>query len=188
MKTKTDYWKKIWTKKGLSQTNNLRELDGYERVSIDEKIIVKGIVNRLNIKGNDKVLEVGCGAGLLAQHLNCDYVGVDYSLTLVKKHIKLLNDSVLIAEANNLPFKDNYFDKVFSYGVFFYFPDKEYAMQAVREMKRVCKNKGKVYIGDLPFKSHRNTHLLFKKTDFKGRIFKGFWINDRFDVLLDREQ
>ncbi len=45
--------------------------------------------------------------------MDCDYVGIDYSPSLVKKHIKILNNSVLISEAKNIPFKDNYFDWIY---------------------------------------------------------------------------
>lgn len=184
----TENWKEIWERKGTEDTTDLRVLDGSERhpQGLDIKI-TKKLVERLGIKKSDRVLEVGCGAGMLAQHLRnyCNYIGIDYSISLIKKHEEMLGNEVYVAEANNLPFEADTFDAVFSWGVFLYFPNQDYARQTIAEMKRVCKNKDKVYVGDLPIKSHRKSHLLFKKTDFDGKIFPGFWLEDRFDVLLD---
>ena len=102
------YWKEVWERKGNGTTKSLEELDGYEDTSADVKEIARQIVKELDIKETDKVLEVACGAGGLAQYIKCgEYVGVDYSTSLVKKHIELLNNSVLHGEANDLIFKDN---------------------------------------------------------------------------------
>jgi ubiquinone/menaquinone biosynthesis C-methylase UbiE len=58
--------------------------------------------------------------------------------------------SVSTAEAASLPFPSNRFDAVFSHGVFLYFPDFQYAGDALREMLRVCRASGRLLIGDVP--------------------------------------
>lgn len=176
------YWKEIWERKGILKTNNLRDLDGFEATTINPREVACQIIKILKIKKLDKVLEVGCGAGMIAQYLDCDYVGIDYSRSLVKKHKELLKYSVLAAEANALPFKDKYFDKVFVYSVFHYFPNKDYANEVLKEIKRVCA--GKIFIGDLPVKSQRKEHLLFNKNDFYGEISEGFYNKERFNFLI----
>lgn len=176
------YWKRIWERKGELETNDLKDLDGYESTTINPEEAARRIIKILKIKKSDKVLEIGCGAGMIAQYLDCDYVGIDYSVFLVRKHIKILNHSVLFAKANNIPFKDEYFDKIFAYSVFHYFPDQEYAKKVLKEMKRVCK--GRIFIGDLLITSHRETHLLFDKNDFYGEISEGFYNKERFNILI----
>jgi len=121
--------------------------------------------------------------------LKCNYIGVDYSNSLVKKHIKLLGNSVLVGEANDLPFKDKLFDKVFAYSVFHYFPNKKYAKQALKEMRRI--SKGPIFIVDLPETSHRKSHLLFKRDYFARMVNKvsfsdGFYNKNRFNVLIKK--
>lgn len=177
------YWKEVWERKGRSDTKSLEELDGYEDTTANVKEIAAEIIKELDIKKTDRVLEVACGAGGLAQYIKCkEYVGVDYSSTLVKKHIELLNNSVMQGEANNLIFKDNTFDKVFCFGAFHYFPNVEYATQAIDEMKRIAKEA--IFIGDLPVSSHRDTHLLYNKSDFKDyKIIDGYYNPCRFNVL-----
>ncbi len=178
------YWKEVWERKGNGNTTCLEELDGYEDTTADVKEIAKQIVKELDIKETDRILEVACGAGGLAQYIKCgEYIGVDYSSSLVKRHIELLNNSVLHGEANNLIFKDKTFDKVFCFGAFHYFPNQEYANQAISELKRVAKEA--IFIGDLPLTSHRKEHLLYSKSDFKDwKITDGYYNPCRFNVSL----
>lgn len=176
------YWKKIWEERGKLSTNDLKALDGFENTAADSKEIADKIISALEIKKSDKVLEVGCGAGMIAQYLDCDYTGIDYSKPLVEKHINLLNHRVLVAEADSIPFEDKFFDKVFVFSTFHYFPDKVYADKALKEIKRV--SKGKIFIGDLPMTSHRKEHLLFNKSDFEGEFLEGFYNKERFNVLI----
>ena len=175
-------WHDIWEKKGRIHTRDLTILDGFENNSdVNPKKIALEIINQLNINKEDKVLEVGCGAGMIAQFLKCDYVGIDYSKGLVEKHIEILNNSVLHCHANDLPFKDKIFDKCFAYSIFQYFNNKKYARKVISEMKRVSKKM--IFIGDLPTKSHDKEHLLFKKNEFSNySISDGFYNSDRFNI------
>lgn len=45
-----------------------------------------------------------------------------------------------------LPFKDNYFDVIFSIAVFHHFPSEEYAIDVIKELRRVLKPDGKIVI------------------------------------------
>ncbi|MBW6409906.1 class I SAM-dependent methyltransferase [Clostridium weizhouense] len=177
------YWKEVWERKGRDTTKDLTILDGYEATTANVKEIAKNIIKELDIKESDSILEVACGAGGLAQYIKCkSYVGVDYSKSLVKKHIELLNNSVIHGEANNLIFKDKTFDKVFCFGAFHYFPNQEYAKKAIDEMKRVAKEA--IFIGDLPVLSHREEHLLYDKNDFTDwKIIDGYYNPSRFNVV-----
>ena len=64
-----NFWKNIWDSKGLSNNNDLLYLCGWEHLNIDvdSKSIVNQIINQTNTKPTDKILEVGCGAGLLSR-------------------------------------------------------------------------------------------------------------------------
>ena len=70
--TTLETWKQIWTRKGLadSSVTDLLAYDGYEATKVDMKEVACQIANRLDIRKTDKVLEVGCGAGALAQYLD----------------------------------------------------------------------------------------------------------------------
>lgn len=67
----------------------------------------------MNIRPGQRVLEVGCGAGAIAQSLQkvvpgIHYVGTDRSPTLVKKHIAILGNSVLNFSADDPVFSDDF--------------------------------------------------------------------------------
>ena len=147
-----------------------------------KQILTQKILNILNLNNkNSSVLEIGCGAGMLAQHFKCKYCGIDSSETLIKKHKNILGNNVLVAEANDLPFEDNSFDCVFSFSVFHYFPDKNYSNRVISEMDRVARKK--IFIGDLPLNSHDNSHLLFSKNDFfDWNTSDGYHNQERFNV------
>ena len=67
-------WKEIWTQKGAMKgtRDDIRVYDGWEKSTADMRETAQRIINLLEIKPTDKVLEVGCGAGGLAQYMNCE--------------------------------------------------------------------------------------------------------------------
>lgn len=178
------YWEKVWERKGMDNTQDLRILDGFENTTANPKEIAKKIIEELNITEDTTVLEVACGAGMISQYINCkQYVGVDYSKSLVKKHIELLRNPVLHGQANNLIFKDNSFDYAFCFSAFQYFPNHEYAIQSINELKRVAKKA--IFIGDIPLKSYVKEHLLYEKKFFEGwKIDNGYYNEQRFNAYL----
>lgn len=156
-------WKEIWTQKGalVGTREDALEMGGWNHTETSAKEIVDRLISFMDINPSDKILEIGCGAGGMAQYLDCDYVGLDYSPSSVKRCMEFFQKTAICADANDIPFKDKYFDKCFAYGCFMYFPNWEYVERVISEMKRVTK--GMVFIGELPMESHESKHLLFKK-------------------------
>ncbi len=183
-------WKEIWTQKGAMEgtKEDIRIYDGWEKSTADMDETATKIAKVLDIKPMDKVLEVGCGAGGLAQYMKCKYIGIDFSETLVKRCMEFYQKSAVLSEANDIPFKDQYFDKCFCWGVFLYFPDWEYTKQVIYEMKRVTKQG--IFIGELPIKSHDNKHQLYREEQFHNFGFKterGWsepYCDDRFNAIM----
>ena len=89
---------------------------------------------------NDRLLEMGCGAGLLSTFLKkYRYFGVDKSCSLVNKHINLFNNIVLNFSSVDVIFKDNYFDYAIVNSMFEYLKDYEEVKKTVDELERVSK-------------------------------------------------
>ena len=81
-----NFRKNIWDSKGLSDNNDLLYLCGWEHlnVNVNSESIVKQIIKQTNTKSTHKILEVGCGAGLLSREFQ-DY---DYSYRRIWLHWK----------------------------------------------------------------------------------------------------
>ena len=98
-----------------------------------------------------QVLEVGCGAGCDAAGFalaDADLTAIDLSpksVEMTRKHIETFHckAKVMAADAENLPFGDNSFDFVYSWGVLHHTPD---IAKAVSEIKRVLKPWGKTCV------------------------------------------
>ena len=175
-------WLAVWQRKGSEETTDLVRLDGFEHTTIEPAAVAAGIGAALELRPEDSVLEVGCGAGMLARLLRCRYVGVDYSPAMVDRFSTLHPLPALVGAADELPFRDHCFDKVFAFSVFQYFPDPDYAARALGEMCRVARRA--VFVGDLPVRSHSAHHQLYRREQFDGwTITAGFYNPDRFNAL-----
>jgi ubiquinone/menaquinone biosynthesis C-methylase UbiE len=109
---------------------------GYNELYGEEQEIKFNIIKEnLNIQNNDLLLDVGCGTGI--SNFNCNIIGIDPSIELLRQSKPLDHISNrIMARAENIPFKDNTFDKVISVTSMHNFNDIE---KGINEIKRVGK-------------------------------------------------
>jgi len=101
-----------------------------------------------------EILEAGCGTGRFMSDLvkrGYPIHGVDVSQhMLAVAHEKMGKRShyynLYRADLSHLPFRDNTFDFVYCFRVMNQLPSKEYALNALRELCRVCKNSGSILV------------------------------------------
>jgi ubiquinone/menaquinone biosynthesis C-methylase UbiE len=124
------------------------------------QLLAVDVQEKLKLQLTDDLLDVGCGSGLLLSKLasNCANIsGIDYAQAMVDKaQILLPKAQFCCGEAKTLPFTSDSFDKLLSYSIFHYFPDREYALSVVKEMIRVVKPGGIILIGDVLDSSYEN--------------------------------
>ena len=106
-------------------------------------------ISQLGLNDNDNVLEIGMGNGffvkdILAAGKNVKYSGCDFSETMVKEALVLngsfaSNAQFILSNADELPFKDGSFDKVFTVNTIYFW---ENAQRTLAEIRRVLKGDG----------------------------------------------
>ena len=104
---------------------------------------IEDALSNTELKPNELVLDLGCGTGFLFQHIDETIrllVGLDISskaLREAKKRTKNLSNTELIrADADNTPFPDHIFDRIFAITLLQNMPDP---LKTISEMKRIGK-------------------------------------------------
>jgi ubiquinone/menaquinone biosynthesis C-methylase UbiE len=154
--------------------------------SIQQKKYVE-ILSRVNIKKNASILDIGCGTGSLLNLLHQRHkttvhrlVGVDLSFEMIKKaQQKNRNLDFLVADSDQLPFRDNAFDVVVSVTHLQNLPEPE---KTTQELKRIAENKASIAISVL-----RKSWTLekLKREVLQQELFiQDCWIADVEDVGL----
>jgi ubiquinone/menaquinone biosynthesis C-methylase UbiE len=135
-----------------------------------------------NLSGT-RLLEVAIGDGSNMPLIppDCEVFGNDISIAQLRDCRRKHGDRnvrLLLGEAEALPFHDNTFDNVLSFGAFNYFSDP---VKSLREMARVVKPEGLIVVSD-EYPSLPN-RMIFHKIGLPG---VDRWILSRFMRLGDK--
>jgi len=127
---KTDYEKIASTYNKRYESNYLPNIE----------IELKRIIAENNFSN---ILEAGCGTGRWIQSLNADNLkvfGLDFSFEMLKIQQKnYFNFNIINADADFIPFKDNFFDLIFCVNAIHHFTDK---ILFIKEVKRTLASNG----------------------------------------------
>jgi demethylmenaquinone methyltransferase/2-methoxy-6-polyprenyl-1,4-benzoquinol methylase len=150
------------------------------------------VVDFTNARNGSRILDVGTGTGKQAfafAKRGYDVTGVDLSedmLRVANKKNKYENAGFLVADASNLPFKDNSFD---ASSVSFALHDMLLPVRekALKEMVRVTRREGTMVIVDYALPENRVRRFLiyhFVKL-YEGKYYIEF-IKSEFELLLGK--
>jgi len=114
------------------------------------------------IKKGERILDIGCGSGRLFglfKEKDIEYFGIDFSKKMIeiakRKYLSSENEgnknlnilpTFIVVDALQLPFEEDFFDRVFSIAVFHHIPSEEKRLLFLKEIKRVLKREGEVYL------------------------------------------
>lgn len=136
--------RELWT--------NLHKESRY-RPKYPSETVVQYVFRNFKRDGNEKVLDLGCGAGRHVFFMGTENIqpygldfskeGIDYTKTmLTKMGMEQFVDNMEVGALTKLPFEDSYFDGIVCYGVLYYLTFSDIKL-AVSEMERVLKRGGK---------------------------------------------
>ncbi|MBI3501893.1 MAG: class I SAM-dependent methyltransferase [Bacteroidetes bacterium] len=177
----------------LEQSGRRGEQYNFEKIAAD-------IIDKVQFEKDDSVLDVCCGNAGLTRYIAraCKEIhGVDHSELLMDAARKLelkeniynlrlhFSDVMLIDKF----FPENFFDKSYCYFSFQYFT-KSKREKILEKLSRVTKNKGWIFIGDVPDKTrmwnyYESPAKFYREKLFrflrgkKGECFLGWWINPK---------
>lgn len=134
-----------WDKKREVMRNYDRSAAVYDAQYAEEQNAkIKAALNHLNLEEDNLILDVGCGTGLLFEHIGESVkllVGLDISskiLEKAKRYAKRFpNVNIIRADADLMPFPKEVFDAVFAITLLQNTPNPNLTLQ---EMKRVGKH------------------------------------------------
>ena len=111
-----------------------------------ERMRVKAIFKVIDIRKEDCIIEIGCGAGnVIEKASTCKLFGVDISSSVLRKARERLNEKVHLfqGDAQNLPCKDQAFTRIICSEVLEHLLDPSVALD---EIARVLKTEGTAII------------------------------------------
>jgi len=153
---------------------------------------VAHIVDVYSLSNDSKILDIGCAKGYMMYDLSllipeAEIKGVDISQYAKDHAIEPMKENIVVSNANNLPFPDDYFDLVIAINTLHNLPLID-CKQAFREINRVTRNnsfvmndawrdaKGKQSmlswnLTALTYMSCDDWEDLFKEVDYKGDYY-----------------
>lgn len=155
------------------------------------------IITKLMLSKNLHVLDVGCGTGMLLRRIALQLshsTGVDFSRRMVEvaRHHCPPHAILFQADGAKLPFKNGIFDRVLCYHVITNFPDDKFTRNVLRELVRVTRKGGFVFVGNTPDwdKREEQANLIRNQSQSKlqsslrpsllqhlGAYFKNIWLD-----------
>jgi SAM-dependent methyltransferase len=141
---------------------------------------IRAIVERLRLQPTSTVLDVGPGDGTLFRMIGprvkrC--CGVDPSREAIEKLRQLFADQGNVefreGSSESIPYADAFFDVVVMNGVILILSSRQEVARTLKEMARVCRVGGTVFVGEVPFRPEGPGRL-------PARVLKvvadhGFW-------------
>ena len=150
---RSEYWREQWNK-SAKENEDVRFISGWGDRTFQEMLFgITDVTKKLDLESGDRLLDVGCGAGLFEialTHWVKKIYGIDYSKEMVRiaKKNAQKYDNIITEQGDirNLPFEDESFDKVLVNSVIQYLNNLGEVERAFEELKRITKKEGRILV------------------------------------------
>jgi len=144
--------------------------------SEEQKAKIEAALNNTKPNKNQLILDLGCGTGLLFQHITLAkiVVGIDISPKILqeakKRARQIPNTAVIRADADYTPFPNQTFDQVFAITLLQNMPNP---LKTIQEIKRITKPQSAIIITGLAKKFTQGSFVnLLNKAELKISTLK----------------
>lgn len=150
-----------------------------EEMGEEHAAIAAGMLAQMQFAPDDKILDVGCGAGWLAGILadkvpQGQVVGMDVADEMVRRarqrYAERANLMFIVAGVEDIPWDENFFNKIVSVESAYYWPDPP---QGCREMFRVLQPGGEARLLINLYKENVYSHQWRDKLAVPTHLFSG---------------
>lgn len=153
----------------------------------DSRNIAVDAVSKIEPKAGDRILEIGCGTGMLGSLVSetgADYIGMDliYGLVNRAQNRQIPKTCFVQGDALRMPFRDQRFSKIMLYSVILYLPPATLYL-ILEEISRVLIKGGLLLVGDVPdpdragrflsrYQAHAGSDKQFSRLRLAGFLMK----------------
>lgn len=150
-----------------------------EEMGEEHADIAAGMLAQMEFAPNDKILDVGCGAGWLCGILadkvpQGQVVGMDVADEMVRRarqrYAERANLMFIVAGVEDIPWDENFFNKIVSIESAYYWPDPSHGC---REMLRVLQPGGEARLLINLYKENVYSHQWRDKLAVATHLFSG---------------
>jgi cyclopropane fatty-acyl-phospholipid synthase-like methyltransferase len=179
------------------QANIARTKNGKSINQEDWNRTVQELIAALNITANSNVLELCCGNGVLLGEIApyCgSAIGVDYSKRLLeqlRKRYSAGNIQTINADVREYKIAADFFDSIIIYFSIQHFNERD-TFLLLEKCIRKLKDKGQVYIGDIPDLDKKWNYIDKKEyhRDYFRRVVSktpkiGYWFQKDFFIAMN---
>lgn len=184
-----------WNEKRITMRHYDCQAKVYDVQYLEEQDAkIEAALRRMQPRSNELILDIGCGTGFLFYHIKEAtklLMGIDISLKLLKEAKKrtknLSNIAVIRADADNTPFPNHVFNRIFAITLLQNMPDPK---KTISEMKRIGKPEATFVLTGLKKNFTRESFSDFlKKAQLKVSILQtNEQLKDHIAICKNPEQ
>lgn len=158
----------------------------YNLIRVGKKKTAHRIQELAFFSSSDRVADIGGGTGIIAElvaHQVQEIIVIDSSSAMIRQCQKKKGVRCIVGDAHQVPFSDEYFDKIIMVDAFHHLRDQRRALQ---EAKRVLKKQGVFIIEEFNPKKLGGLYVVLLEKIL--RLGSTFYEPEELCALLEKEQ